>query len=383
MTPSPIEGECPWRLITQWELDDFYRQVRTTIIELEEAYSNDRLAACLEERDLAARVGHHVVESYARLQRAPVPRLPHLRIGAVRSMLAMLREEIFEITDHAHARVDGTLAFDPVRCTAVQAPARPIVARIGDAPEESLRFDQLLAARFWGIGFVFEDVAVTTELAHQLAHASTDELAFGLRGVQRVLERFRSAEPNPVLNIVPLPAQRRFEHLMLDILNEQQRCARMAPIDEDFLEKTDLRVHYPDLKRQRGARIQVTQISDATLHREKTARIRRQLEYVVLSPLTLAQFAAERGDGALGTSMLDALWACLPGRPSGVRDLAMAIRHVLLAALDAPVRSPLGPLAQVPGALREVIRVFVRREAFLATDALRERERSEKGHRPL
>ena len=47
---------------------------------------------------------------------------------------------------------------------------------------------------------------------------------------------------------------------ILDILNEDERYARVAPLIEDFLEKTDLRVRYPRLKRKRGGRVQVTSI---------------------------------------------------------------------------------------------------------------------------
>ena len=73
--------------------------------------------------------------------------------------------------------------------------------------------------------------------------------------------------------------------------NEHEHHARIAPLHEDFLEKTDIRVRYPGLKRRRGARIQVTQIADYELHDEKVSRIRASNEFVILSPRTLADMA--------------------------------------------------------------------------------------------
>ena len=87
-----------------------------------------------------------------------------------------------------------------------------------------------------------------------------------------------------------LTPERRFEHLILDILNEDDRHAKVAPLVEDFLEKTDLRVKYPGLRRKRGGRVQVTSIVAPELHETKLEAIKLAEEFVFLSPLSLAEF---------------------------------------------------------------------------------------------
>jgi hypothetical protein len=94
--------------------------------------------------------------------------------------------------------------------------------------------------------------------------------------------------------------------LILDILNEDDRRARMAPLVEDFLEKTDFRVKYPEVKRRRGARVQVTSIIALELHETKLQAINLAEELVFLSPLSLAKFASwPYGTGASTHSPVD------------------------------------------------------------------------------
>lgn len=378
--PSPVDDvDCPWRAIGPWELDDFFRQIRTAVLELEDAYSQGRLTEALEPSSLIPQVGREIYTTYRLLETAPPRKLAHLRLDAVRSMLSLLREEIFELEHHADARLEDPEA-NLSRCTAVAFTEPRIFARLAAFPEERLRLDQVLSARFWGLGFSFEDPSTATNLAHLVAHACLNELSRGLRELDQVLGRFQPQDPDPQLHIVPSPAQRRFERLMLDILNEVQRCARVAPLEEDFLEKTDLRVQYPELNRKRGARVQVTQIDDEARHREKTSRIWRQGELVVLSPLTLAKFILEEATGILPEDLLKAFWSSLPDRPHPIPALAATLKRSLLRALSSPLQSPLGPLVHVPPSLRAIIRAFVRHQAFASTHVLRTREQSIKGH---
>ena len=81
--------------------------------------------------------------------------------------------------------------------------------------------------------FEFESLEISNEVAHQVAHATTRRLAQALHRLHDVLLRFRPKGGAPP-QIVPHPRERRFEHLMLDILNEPSRHARLAPLDEDF-----------------------------------------------------------------------------------------------------------------------------------------------------
>lgn len=382
-----------WPRIDAWELEDFFRSLRAAVLELEEANRAGNLAACLADSGLIERVGPEIAQSYERLAEERSDRLLSLRQDAVHALIDQARREIFELREYATARAfrgegSGAVgdAFD-LACEHeenghgrhhVARPPRLIAARLRDGVEEYLRIDQVVAVRFWGIGFVFEDQEMTNEIAREVARQTANRLGRDLRHLQKVLLRFRPNDPTAVTRMVPRPEERGFEQLMLDILNEERPCARAAPLSEDFLEKTDLRVRYPGLERKRGGRVQVTQITDEGMHRDKLLRIRHVNQFVVLSPLMLARFVngeLHRGPNephALEHFDLDAFWHCLPDLPSDVPSLAAMIKRILLSAVRRPHDSPRGPLANVPWALRNILRIYVRNDVFRATRELRD-----------
>jgi hypothetical protein len=247
-----------------------------------------------------------------------------------------------------------------------------LIATEGPEGRVSLRFDQMLSARFWGIGFTFADEEVADVVAGGLVRAAVRALAAGLRGLEQV-ERVlgSSAKPGEVHIIAPRSA-REFEQLMLDVLNESGQVARRAPFKEDFFEKTDLRFKPPDLARKRGARIQVTATVDPSHHEAKVSGIRLAEEFVILSPLLLAHAV---GPGEL-LSHADhaAFWRCFHPRPAEVGVLAVAIRQRFRDAIAARLDHPLGPMAAVPESLRRLVCAYVTAETFRSTEQLRERE---------
>src|SRR5690606_13045844 len=175
---------------------------------------------------------------------------------------------------------------------------------------------------------------------------------------------------------VPSHADRRFEQLMLDVLDENFQRARPAPLVEDFCQKTDLRVRYPGLDRRRGARVQIKSTANPALHEERLATIRRRDTLVILSPVPLAEFIDEQqrtpaADRLLSAAELRSFWSCLASQPLAIDELAYAIRAVLFDALAHAGDDPRGPMAAVPAALRLVIRTYVRDRAFRTTRALR------------
>jgi hypothetical protein len=383
-----------WPHIEAWELEDFFRSLRAAVVELEEANRNGTLPERLLDSELRERVGPEIAESYERLAEERSERLLMLRQDAVHALIDQARREIFEIREYASARpfvasrarqacAGGDafeLAGDDSESAFNHGPSssRLVAARLGNGPEEYLRLDQVVALRFWGIGFVFDDQDATHEVAREIARQTAARLGRDLRHLQKVLLRFRPNDPGAVTRMVPRPEERGFEQLMLDILNEERPCARAAPLSEDFLEKTDLRVRYPGLARRRGGRVQVTQITDEVMHREKLERIRHVNQFVVLSPLMLARFVNgelhhESGErGALEHFDLDPFWHCLPDLPSDVPALAALIKRSLVGALRRPRTSPRGPLAHVPWPLRNVLRLYVKSDVFRATRELRE-----------
>lgn len=383
-----------WPRIDAWELEDFFRSLRASVLELEEANRLGVLRERLADSGLLDRVGPEIAQSYERLAEERSERLLSLRQDAVHALIDQARREIFDLREYATARAfrgEGPAsvgdAFDLAgeheepqngRAAAPTRPPRLVAARLRDGVEEYLRIDQVVAVRFWGIGFVFDDQETTNEIAREVARQTASRLGRDLRHLQKVLLRFRPNDPTAVTRMVPRPDERGFEQLMLDILNEERPCARAAPLSEDFLEKTDLRVRYPGLERKRGGRVQVTQITDETMHREKLQRIRHVNQFVVLSPLTVARFVngeLHRGEDeprALEHFDLDAFWHCLPDLPSDVPSLAAMIKRMLLSAVRRPHDSPRGPLANVPWALRNILRIYVRNDVFRATRELRD-----------
>jgi hypothetical protein len=360
-------AQCPWRDLTPWDLDDFYRRIRADVSELEEAFAQHKLG---KHAAISAYVGPEIADAYHMLPTVSNYPIPDLREEAVHGLLETVRLETFHISHHATAEMVGNAPRLHAKRRCVPSPYTHISfrARMGDSPEESLRFDQILAARFWGIDFDFENIEVSNEVAHQVAHDTTRRLAEGLRRLHYVLGHFKPKGGRPP-HIVPHPRERRFDHLMLDVLNELDRCARLARLDDDFLAKTDLRVNYPDLNRQKGVRVQVTQIYDEAMHAEKIGRIVARDEFVVLSPRTIAEFMAGGRAEARTEAEWSDFWRHIPDLDAPITAIARTLARMFSQAIDDPQLRPRGPMSIVPVTLRELIRAFVREDAFRATRA--------------
>ena len=261
----------------------------------------------------------------------------------MRALLAQLQNDLLP-TQVAHAQVRMPPEGD-LWTTEPETDSRPTLrfklvdASFDGASSTTLRFDQMLDARFWRIGFTFETRDLCDAFAQEVVRSATGRLASELLGLQRILERFSQKTLKQELRIVPYLGERRFEHLILDILNEEDRHARVAPLVEDFLEKTDLRVKYPELKRRRGARVQVTSIIAPEHHETKLQAIKLAEEFVFLSPLSLAEYVDSlQGHTPVteisGTSpfALAPLWDCLE-KPADVPQLASELKRIMFRAL--------------------------------------------------
>ena len=165
--------------------------------------------------------------------------------------------------------------------------------------------------------------------------------------------------------------------MILDILNEDDRHATEAPLVEDFLEKTDLRVKYPGLKRRRGGQVQVTSIVAPELHKTKLEAIKLAEEFVFLSPLSLAEFVASRRHNPVSSISATPPFALAPlsdyleVKAADVTQLASELKQIMFRALEASPNSPLGPMVRVPVPIRQLIRLFVETHAIASTSRLR------------
>jgi hypothetical protein len=226
-----------------------------------------------------------------------------------------------------------------------------------DAP---LRADQACTARYWGIGFQFEDAADAALFEADLHRQCAVRLAQMLRDLD-IVERNYHWKRSPHKILLPPRSAADFERLIIDILNEREHVARHAPLAEDILEQTDIRIRMAALQRHRGARVQVTATVDPLFYQNKVASIRHIDELVVLSPATIAQYMHATGDDIGPASAL-------------VAARASKVRESLEAALRRRHEHPLGPVAAVPPEIREAVRHYVQAEAVRSTNEMRLRE---------
>lgn len=242
--------------------------------------------------------------------------------------------------------------------------------RFGNPESLRIRLSQAFAARHWGVWYALDDPEAQAWLEASWSRSVIAAFEMNLRDLNRMpqkpwLDRTRwDVQPVGYL----------FEQLVLDILNEERPLASRAPLHEDLIEKTDLRVSYPSLQGSGGARVQVTLITDEELHGSKLRRIAHGEEFVVVSPITLAGAVVGLGPMKSFTrAQRDAVFAALsrPAQTAGV--VAAALKGHFLRALGK-TESPLGPLLSIAPSIRHFIRVYVEREAHAATRQLRRRE---------
>jgi hypothetical protein len=377
-----------WLVISQSNVTDFCREICGSILELERAFEAGKLSISLTSGRVKEVLGPQLNETYGKLA-ADVPGpLHHLRIEAIRALLAQLQNDLVP-TQVAQAEVRMPPECDPAAAEpATYSPPnlrfKLVDASFDGASSTTLRVDQMLNARFWRIGFRFETVDLCDAFARLLVRSATRRLASDLLGLQRILARFSPKALQRELRIVPHPVEKRFEHLILDILNEDDRHAYLASLVEDFLEKTDLRVKYAGLERRRGGRLQVTSIVAPELHKSKLDAIKLAEEFVFLSPLSLAEFVGSLKGHSLAVSIsgtpsftLTPLWNCIEAKPADVPQLASELKRIMFCALTEKPDSPLGPMVRVPLPIRQLIRFFVETRAIASTRKLRERERGD------
>lgn len=347
-------------------MDQLFRTLRATVLHLEDGWRDGCLRARLSDPGVEDVLGPDLFGTYAELSARAPGADPDLRRQGIHALLSQLRDQVFSVERWGVVRGRVARGGGPLE-TALEE----------GGPQVPQRIDQVAARRFWGLGFVHEhDVDATDALTRRCVRYGVRRFARDVRDLARVLRR----PPDDASILVPPHDDRRFEQLMLDILDENHPRARPAPLVEDFCQKTDLRVRYPGLDRQRGARVQIKSTANPRLHEERVSTIRRRETIVILSPVALAEFIDEQQragpERLLTGDELIAFWRCLPGEPTSITELSYSIRSLLFRALDDGTVDPRGPMAAVPLPLRHLIRTLVRDRAFRTTQALRAWESS-------
>lgn len=236
-------------------------------------------------------------------------------------------------------------------------------ARIG---RHTLRPDQILSSRQWGIGVTLPETYYA-ELETSRVRHMVGRLASDLRDLNLIEARLgeggRSLSP-----VQPPGVGHRVERLVLDVLNEEARVARAAPLAEDFLERTDVRLKVDGVKRRKGARLQITLVADEAQREKRRKLPNQQSGITVLSPWAMAHRIFEGR-----TPVAEVFWASLPQRPARAAGLARVLQHMLINAVEGVPDDPRGPMGRLPGAVRAAIREDVAGAARRAAPGRRRR----------
>ncbi len=334
------------------------------LLELEQAWARGAPGPVLEE--CARFLGPQTFESYRACIRKSAP--PSFR----RALLAkLLKQFALEIRPPRHVF--------PARADVNQAPSSassvipiPLGSRlfVESAEVSLIRVSQAIAARCWGVWYALDSPDMQARLEASWSQSVVSTFETNLREMNRLSKRLRLDKAL----LDPGSVGFWFEQLVMGLLNEELQVARRAPLHEDLFEKTDLRVSYPTLQRKRGARVQVTLLTDERRHGAKLRRIAHGEEFVVVSPLTLAEAAlGMAGMPSFPPEQRDAFFAALSQPAPRAKEVAAALKSHFRQALGNPA-SPLGPVLAVASPIRRFIRMYVEREAHDATRHLRTRE---------
>lgn len=293
-----------------------------TIERLEVALAQGRLAGCLAAADPVA-LGPQLDALYHGLLQVPAPGTAAARRPWVRLALARYRE-----------------ALAPPRRTFVAEPAPGGLTVQG----QPLTEDQALRARAWGVAFEGES-SLRDRLLVQAERAARARLYQDLRGVPLIAAAV--PEPPEALGEDGLGAA--LERLVCDALATRW-STRAAPLVEDVLQATDLRVRVPGGPNQ-GVRVQVAAALEGPRHAKKAAQAARA-GVVLLSPLTLAE-------------AVDQHPAAARRYPGSLPSRARLIRDALTTAIKRATADARGPVAQLPQELIEVMAAVVEAGAGL------------------
>jgi len=337
---------------------------------LETALARRSLEHVLADRRLHDAVGPSIVAAYGAIAAEP-----DLYLGPPRERTVdQLLEQVVARLAPPVRTFPAQLLGKGSQTTRLRGSVR---VQVSDPDSLSLRLDQAIGAQFWGIGFQWDDETVGDRLALATLRAVAEGMAADLRHATRIHNRNREDPRFP--DLIPPLSQRRYERLMHDILDEHHAVGLPATLEEDYLQKTDLHVRFERPNHSpTKARVQVTALTSLELHEAKLAKIYYRENYVILSPVALADFleAELQGRRRFHAPLPDELLAALRaefGAPTHFAELVDAVASRFRAALARPAEDPRGPLAQVPAVLRALVRLWTLRSAFRAHRLVRAR----------
>lgn len=355
MHPESLTEDWP-SLPGQKELPDAGEGIIAGVEEFEESWSRDVLDLSLNCPANRTLVGPSIVAVYARKSTQLADHRCPYRRNWLMNALNSFRNSLAHPSVRFHSSGTNSAGHEEVTV---------------QGKECLLRIDQIYSARLWKVGIETEDAQRSRQIAKYILIRCAQRLANDISCIDKLC-RAQLAGKLPQAEHIQWSTESRgllFERLIIDILNEGELRAKRASLFEDLFEWTDIRVNYPDLDRKRGARIQVKFIGDEHVEDEQTAARRHTESHVILSPVRLARYveaACENGTEAIGPQF----WNCLQADPADTSELAMALSKIFNSALENALLNPLGPMAYVPPIIRQLVRSFVRKEAFEANERM-------------
>ena len=341
--------------------------VARTIPELEAALHDGSLAELLQRPELKEKFGESLVSRYQEIAAA---NMKHDR-------------EFRQSWNAIFVQTLQALLQPPKKCFPAKAgmslgKIRTLLVRHHQG-DVTIRDDQAVSARRWGMWFDFEDENLARTYSDHLVCSALQKLESNICSL-RYMETTYLAGYSKLSSTARYDHEGiggRFEHLMCDVLNELEQQARFAPLAEDVLERTDLRVTYPSLSRRKGARIQVSLAAVASHHQSKIGSLYFPGEFICLTPMDLALCALSPPAVPVFESFgWEVFWASLGEKHQNEDELARVLHDIFVDALSFPRLHPLGPLWILPPPLRQFIRAFTEYCAKETTGQIREREQT-------
>lgn len=349
-------------------LPELARELERLVLQLEEALLDDHLQDCLTSCDAFRANFPGVIEAFQAASSA-TPAI----LEVLKDIHRTAAPALLEVVANALREPDVLFSAEPLR----QEPKIDGEASghfgIGlKPPHDSIRMrrGQVASARYWGIGFQFDDPAAAAEVDAFIAKLVIQHFSSNVASLRRIAEYMAATEKTfRSMAMVSPKVGRDFEQLVIDVLNEGEPVAHRANLFEDFVEKTDVRVALPNLDRRRGARVQVTRMLNASALEEKQASMRHREEIVLVAPGTLADslFLSGVFNGEERAEFL----LNFKGRTK--ERVANELWHMFADAVARGGGDPRGPMAFLPASIREFIRAYVEREGVRTTMEVRRR----------
>lgn len=189
----------------------------------------------------------------------------------------------------------------------------------------SLRLDQVVYQRWWGIEIYSDNAKLDASIAANCLSGSLNRLRSDLTSVNRWCADWSHA--SKVLQTLTFTEDRLgnlFEYLVLGILNEHRANASPASLYKDVREWTDIVVH-----NWSGVRIQAKFLRSVTQNDELLASHYRAKSTIVVSPVELARYLETMADAQVNSHEWAEFLRRLPGKPSCLDELARSYPRTL------------------------------------------------------